>query len=278
MSDQAQIESTGQIAELQQQLRTAQARLAESYKMASLGRLLAGIIHEINTPIGSIRSNNEVVSRSLEKVSDALSQGELASNAQLDKVRGILESCRSLTAVDRIACDRISAVIRNLKTFARVNQHDLRRVNVLEHLEAMLKLTQCEFRRRIAVETQFEPLPEVECYPELLNQVFLNILINAGQAIDGEGKIVIRARQEDDCVHISFSDSGPGIPPEVLPRIFDAGFTTKAVGEGTGLGLSICKQIVVNTHGGRLEVESPAEEGATFHIRIPVEQSRAGEC
>jgi two-component system, NtrC family, sensor kinase len=278
MSDQAQMENTGQIAELQQQLRTTQAQLAESYKMASLGRLLAGIIHEINTPIGSIRSNNEVVSRSLEKVSDALSQGELASNAQLDKVRGILESCRSLTAVDRIACDRISAVIRNLKTFARVNQHDLRRVNVLEHLEAMLKLTQCEFRRRIVVETEFEPLPEVECYPELLNQVFLNILINAGQAVEGEGKIVIRARQEDDCVHISFSDSGPGIPPEVLPRIFDAGFTTKAVGEGTGLGLSICKQIVVNTHGGRLEAESPTGEGATFHVRIPMEQSRAGEC
>jgi two-component system, NtrC family, sensor kinase len=278
MSDQAQMENTGQIAELQQQLRTTQAQLAESYKMASLGRLLAGIIHEINTPIGSIRSNNEVVSRSLEKVSDALSQGELASNAQLDKVRGILESCRSLTAVDRIACDRISAVIRNLKTFARVNQHDLRRVNVLEHLEAMLKLTQCEFRRRIVVETEFEPLPAVECYPELLNQVFLNILINAGQAVEGEGKIVIRARQEDDCVHISFSDSGPGIPPEVLPRIFDAGFTTKAVGEGTGLGLSICKQIVVNTHGGRLEAESPAGEGATFHVRIPMEQSRAGEC
>jgi two-component system NtrC family sensor kinase len=253
------------------ELETATRQLIEAHKMASLGRLLAGIVHEINTPIGSILSNNEVILRSLDLLKKALSDGQ---PAQMERAKDIVETCRTLASVDKIACERISAVIRGLKTFARVDRGDLRKVDLNENLRNTLKLTQGEFRRRVVVETDLGELPEVECHPQMLNQVFLNILVNAGQAIEGEGKIMVRSRHEGDSVHILIGDTGHGIKPEDRAKVFAAGFTTKAEGIGTGLGLSISKQIVEETHGGSLDFESEPGTGTTFHIRIPVEQAR----
>ncbi len=253
------------------ELQTAKAQLIEAHQMASIGRLLAGILHEINTPIGSIFSNNEVILRSLEKLKELLSDAQPAALAQ---ARSILETCHALASVDQIACERISSVIRGLKTFARAGDSELRRVDLNENLRNTLKLTQAEFRRRIVVETDFGELPEVECYPQMLNQVFLNLLVNAGQAIQGEGKIAVRTREESGCAHISISDTGCGMTPEQQRRIFKTSFTTKPAGVGTGLGLAICRQIVEERHGGTIGFESASGAGTTFHVCVPIRQSR----
>jgi two-component system NtrC family sensor kinase len=242
----------------------------EADKMASLGRMLAGIVHEINTPVGSILSNNEVTIRSLDKLKSLL---EGPDAAPLEKVRSIVETCRSLVAVDKIACERISSVVRGLKTFVREEPAEFRKANLHEALQDTLKLTHGEFRRRITVETDFGDIPTVECQPQMLNQVFLNLLVNAGHAIGGEGKIVVRTRREGDQVHISISDTGSGIKPEDYAKIFGSGFTTKPVGIGTGLGLSISRRIIEEVHGGRIDFESEVGVGTTFHIRIPIQQA-----
>src|ERR1700683_5051035 len=173
--------------------------------MASVGRLLASIVHKTNSPIGSILSNNQVILRSLDLLDQALAVGDPAS---LEKVKKIAGTCRSLAEIDRIACERISEVIRGLKTFARVETSELRKVDLNEQLQNTLKLTQGEFKGRIAVETDLGELPPVECHASMLNQVFLNILVNAGQAIEGQGKITVRTRREGDRVHVSISDTG----------------------------------------------------------------------
>jgi two-component system NtrC family sensor kinase len=137
-----------------------------------------------------------------------------------------------------------------------------------------LKLTQGEFRRRIVVETDFASVPPVECQPQMLNQVFLNLLVNAGHAIAGEGKIVVRMRKEADQVHISISDTGCGIPSEDCGKIFASGFTSKPAGVGTGLGLSISRRIIEEVHGGKISFESQVGVGTTFHIHIPIQHAR----
>lgn len=271
MSQPDPMETAHEIEALRARAEHLAAQLSEEYKMASIGRLLAGIVHEINSPIGSILSNNQVILRALERVEEALASGDPVS---LAKAKGLVGTCRSLAGVDKIACERIAEVVRGLKTFARVERADLRKVNLNEQIQNTLKLTHGEFKNRITVETDLGQIPPVECHASMLNQVFLNIVVNAGQAIEGAGKITVRTRREGDRVHISISDTGPGIRPENRAKIFAEGFTTKPVGVGTGLGLSISKKIVEETHGGSLDFESQVGTGTTFHIRVPIEQSK----
>jgi two-component system NtrC family sensor kinase len=245
---------------------------AELHQMAAMGRLLAGIVHEINTPLGSIFSNNEVILRSLEMLGPLLAEG---TPEALERASKLAVTCQGLAAVDRIACERIRSVIRGLKTLSRVDGSEPRRVNLNQQLLDTVKLTQAEFRRRIGVETDLGEIPEVECYPQMLNQVFLNLLMNAGQAIEGEGRITIRTRQEGGMVHISVSDTGAGMSPEAQRHAFEPGFTTKAVGEGTGLGLPISREIVEERHRGTIDFESRPGAGTTFHVRIPLQQRRS---
>jgi two-component system NtrC family sensor kinase len=246
--------------------------LLEENKMAALGRLLAGVIHEINTPIGSISSNNQVLLRSLEMVRKALADPQPAA---LNKARDILDTCLSLAAVDRTACERIIGLIRGVKTYSRTGDAELSRVDLNEHLRMALKLMHCEFRRRIVVETEYGELPPVECFAPMLDQVFLNLLANAAQAIEGEGRVGVRTRLDGSEVCISISDTGRGIAADDKQKIFTEGFTTKPVGVGTGLGLAISREIVVEKHGGRIDFESEPGAGTTFHIHIPLEQIRA---
>jgi len=268
----AQLERKDEVARLREELEAANQKLVDSHKMASLGRLSAGVVHEIRTPIGSIFSNNEVILRSLEKLKGLLSEARAQSAPPPQQSLDVLDIVAGLAAVDKIACERISSVIRSLKTFARVNEGELARVDINELLTNALKLTGTVFRRRLSMETEFGELPPVECYPGLLNQVFLNLIVNAGQAIDDEGAILLRTAREGDNVHISVKDTGRGIPPEVRSKIFAAGFTTKPIGEGTGLGLSITREIVEDTHGGRIWFETEVGKGTTFHVLIPIEQ------
>jgi two-component system, NtrC family, sensor kinase len=266
-------EPGNEVEDLRAKVAALAAQLTEEHKMGSIGRLLAGIVHEINSPIGAILSNNQVIIRSLEMVGKAMAGGDAAA---LEKAQRIVETCQSLVAIDKIACERISEVVRGLKTFARADSSELRKVNLNEHLQNTLKLTNAEFHRRIHVETDFGDLPPVECHAQMLNQVFLNILVNAGQAIEGEGKITVRTRREGGDVEVSISDTGRGIKPEDRSKILAGGFTTKAIGVGTGLGLAISKKIVEETHGGSLSFESEVGVGTTFHIRIPIEQAKTG--
>jgi len=247
---------------------------AELHQFAAIGRLLAGIVHEINTPIGSVFSNNDVMLRSLVMLEELLADG---SPQALEKARGIVATCHGLAGVDRIACERIRSVIRGLKTISRVDGPEARKVDLNEHLRDTIKLTQAEFRRRVRVETDFGELPEVECYPQMLNQVFLNLLVNAGQAIEGEGTVTVRTRAGDSAVRISIADTGRGMTPEQAARAFEAGYTTKPVGEGTGMGLAISREIIEEKHGGVIDCESQPGRGTTFHIRIPVRQIRSAE-
>ncbi len=248
---------------------------AELHQMASIGRLLAGILHEINTPLGSIFANNEVLGRSLSML-EPLAAGS-ASPEELEKGRRALESMRQLVAIDQIACERIRSVIRGLKTIARVDSPEPRRIDLNHLLLDTIKLTQAEFRNRVEVKTQLGELPEVECFPQMLGQVFLNLLVNAGQAIDGPGSILVRTALEDagSIAHVSIADSGRGMNSEQRAKAFDAGFTTKAVGEGTGLGLSIAREIIEDKHGGSIAFESAPGAGTTFHVRIPVQHTDA---
>jgi two-component system NtrC family sensor kinase len=245
---------------------------SELHQMAAIGRLLTGIVHEINSPLGSIFSNNEVLLRSLEALRGLIADG---SPESLERACRIIDTCHGLAAVDRIACERIRSIIRGLKGFSRVDSAEMREVDLNESLRDTLKLTEAEFRRRVIVETDFGDLPPVECYPQMLSQVFLNLLVNAGQAIQGEGVIRVRTALEGDSVLISIADSGQGMTPEQKARAFHAGFTTKAIGEGAGLGLSISREIVEEKHGGSLSFESERGRGTTFYIRIPVRHGRS---
>jgi signal transduction histidine kinase len=239
----------------------------ELHQMAAVGRLLAGVVHEINTPIGSIFSNTEVILRSLEILQPLLADG---SPEAMEKARSVVATCQSLAAVDRIACERIRAVIRGLKTFSRTDVCDPCRIDVNRLLLDTLKLTQAEFGKRVTVETSLGELPELQGYPQALGQVFLNLLVNAAQAITGEGHIRVTTRAEHGAIEIDISDNGHGMTPEQQARAFDAGYTTKPVGEGTGMGLAIAREIVEEKHGGTIGLQSERGRGTTFYIRIPV--------
>lgn len=249
-------------------------QLAEVHRMASLGRLLAGVVHEVNTPAAAILSNNQVVRRSLEKLEAAL--GESPDAPGVSQAKQLVSALKSLAAVDQIACERIAVIVKSLKTFARVGDAELHRINLNENISSALKLLEAEFRGRIVVETHFAGLPEVECHPHLINQVFLNLLVNAGHAIDGEGKITVSTRLDGSHAVVSIADTGRGMTEEAKAKALRRGFTTKAVGVGTGLGLSIVKQIVVEGHGGTVRFQSELGKGTTFHVRIPVEQPKKG--
>ena len=263
-----------EVDRLRAELDAANRKLAEAHKMASLGRLSAGIVHEINTPIGSIFSNNEVTVRTLEKTRALLAEAKANGAPPPDKALAFIETVLGLTAVDKLACERISGIIRSLKTFARVSENDLRKVNVNELIRHALKLSGAVFRRRIAFETELADLPEVECYPGLLGQVLLNLIVNAAQAIEEEGRVVVRSRADDGMVRVDVSDTGRGIRPEDRPKIFHAGFTTKPIGEGTGIGLSISREIIEDQHGGQIGFETEVGHGTTFFLCIPVTQPR----
>lgn len=269
------LEPTGEtLDQLRTQLESANRKLAEAHRMASLGRLSAGIVHEINTPVGSILSNNEVILRSLDRIKTLLTQAQANGAPPPAKAMEILDVVAGLANVDKLACERISGVVRSLKTFARVSDHDRRKVDINELVHHTLKLSGAVFRRRIAFVPDLEDLPPVECFPALLGQVLLNLVVNAAQAIEGEGTVTVRTRAEREQIHISVTDTGHGIRPEDRGKIFRAGFTTKPIGEGTGIGLALSREIVVDTHGGAIDFESELGKGTTFHVRIPIAHHR----
>ena len=227
------------------ELKETQIQLVQSEKMAALGHLVAGIAHEINTPIGVISSNNDLIKKCI-----------VSLNHREEEVGkfGIIDN--SLDIVSK-AVDRINKVIKSQD--ADINEGILSTLELLNH----------EFKDRILVETNLGNLPKIKCHPNLLNQVFMNLLINSSQSIENNGKIFIASSVENNILLLTFKDNGKGIKKEYLSKIFDPGFTTKGVGVGTGLGLSICFKII-EKHCGSIEVKSREGEGTEFLIRIPV--------
>jgi len=253
-------------------LQTAQKQLMLSEKMATLGQLIAGIAHEINTPVASINSNIDLFTRTFDRIKALLNSDkmpeEVRQNRQLMRTLGMLENLNNVNAT---ACDRIVPIVRSLRNFARVDEMELQKTDIHECLENALVLVHHEIKNRIEIIREYGDVPKCDCFPSRLNGVFMNILGNAAQAIEREGKIGIKTFQDGDTIKIQFTDTGKGIPPENLAKLFEVGFTTKPPGEGTGLGLAICHQ-VIEAHHGNIEVESEVSKGTTFTITLPIER------
>jgi two-component system, NtrC family, sensor kinase len=267
-------ERTAELTRTLAELRETQAQLVQSEKMAALGDLVAGVAHEINTPLGAVGSNTDLVARALAKVKDAI-----ADPSQADKARGYLDRAAGMAEVSREACRRIGEIVRSLRNFARLDEAERKPADLHQGIESTLTLAAHLLKNRITVRREYGELPQVDCHPNQLNQVFLNILVNAAQAIDGQGEITIRTRfvpgPGRGSAIVEISDTGSGIAPENLGKIFNPGFTTKGVGVGTGLGLAICYRIVQD-HQGKVEVESTVGRGTTFRITLPVSGAERG--
>jgi len=250
------------------ELRKKQAQLVQSEKMAALGHLVAGVAHEINTPLGALKSNNDLAIRSLTKI-HALVDAAQTDTGRLGDLERLLTSVEGLDSVNRTALDRIVTIVQTLRNFARLDKAELDTVNIHEGLDSTLTLVHHELKARINVHKDYGDLPLVDCYPNQINQVFMNVLVNAAQAIENKGDIYIRTYRMDDFVAVEIRDTGKGISEENLKKIFDPGFTTKGAGVGTGLGLSIVYQIIED-HKGKIEVESEVGRGTTVRVLLPI--------
>ena len=260
---------TEQLQQANRELRETQAQLVQSDKMASLGMLAAGIAHEINTPIGAIKSNSDVSRRAIEIINEAFQgpglTGQLQEDQRLNRALKVVEDVRMTTLS---ATERVAAIVQSLKDFAHLDEAELQRVDIHAGIESTLTLIQHLLSERIAVVRNFSSLPEVQCFASQINQVFMNLLTNAVQAIEGDGTISIATRQDDRFAAVEVADTGRGIPADQIERVFDPGFTTKGVGVGVGLGLSISYRIIED-HGGMIEVQSEVGKGTTFTCRLP---------
>jgi signal transduction histidine kinase len=267
-------------------LQATQMQLIQREKMASVGQLVAGVAHELNNPIGFVFSNvttlEDFVGRlrgmldSYRARSVKLPEDERSALQQEWETRKVDYALRYLDSMIqgiREGAERTRKIVRDLRVFARTDDDAWQPVDVHEELESSLTLLNHLLKDRITVRRQYGALPSVECIRSQIDQVFLNLLANAAQAITGPGQITIETRPENGLAAITISDTGPGIEPHVIGRIFDPFFTTKSVGEGTGLGLSISYEIV-KKHGGEIQAESRPGEGATFTVKIPASRAR----
>jgi PAS domain S-box-containing protein len=277
-----------QLEQEQQQLiarlREAHDQLLQSEKMASIGQLAAGVAHEINNPIGFVNSNMNTLSGYVdtllsvarayhEAVLEAAPGSALAARVEsIDRAAdlGFLkEDIGDLIAESLDGLKRVRDIVQSLKDFSHVGASDWRYADLHAGLESTLHIVANEIKYKAVVEKRYGQLPEVKCLASQLNQVFMNLIVNAGHAISERGVITIATGVDGDWVWVAISDNGCGIPPQNLNRIFEPFFTTKPVGSGTGLGLSLSYSIV-NKHGGRIQVDSTPDVGTTFTIRLPI--------
>lgn len=248
------------------ELSQAQSELIYSARLATLGTLVAGVSHELNTPLGAIHSNHDVITRALNRLQDIL-EDEVVTPDELEDVRKIVRAMDGVLRTNGIAVDRMVKLVDSLRTFGRPDRADIDRVSLKDGIESTLAVLGHELKH-VEIVRDYGDLPPVECFPGRINQVFMNLLHNAIQAMDGNGILTIRTRPADDSVIIEVSDTGKGIEPENLERIFEPGFTTKGVRMGMGLGLALTRQIV-DHHGGNISVNSVVGEGTTFRVRLP---------
>ncbi|HLU66619.1 MAG TPA: ATP-binding protein [Kofleriaceae bacterium] len=285
----AKVDLEGMVEERTRELRQAQAQLVLQEKMSSLGRLVAGIAHELNNPINFIYGNVDFLRQYMDDLLELVAAIDRAPDlppavrAEIDRIKQrieydyLVEDSRKLLKSIRTGAERTAGIVRDLKNFSRTDGGDMQETDVIAGIETTLNLIAPLHRGRIAIERDYQPdLPLLVCNAGHVNQVFMNILTNAAQAIEGQGTIRIRvATSELDggpALRVEVSDSGGGIPPEALERIVDPFYTTKPVGEGTGLGLWISDSIV-RAHGGTLTCTSELGVGSTFAVVLPLKQA-----
>lgn len=287
-------QNAGELNHAYTRLKSSQLALVQSEKMASLGQMVAGIAHEINTPLGYVQNNVsvgqemfaqvEVMLASYDKLIDSLLDENVCEeqiSAQMQQVaelransdtREMMGAMQGLISDTLYGVEQISELVLNLKDFSRMDAVSTETVDLHECIESALNIGRNVLKYRIEIIRDFGELPPITCSPSQLNQVFLNLFTNAAQAIEGNGKLTIRTWYENSAAQISVADTGKGISPEHVAHIFDPFFTTKPVGEGTGLGLAISHQII-QKHGGDIRVESHPGVGTLFHIHLPVAPS-----
>lgn len=248
---QKNIQTVKELKSAMKELKETQIQLINSEKMASLGQLVAGVAHEINTPVASIKSNNGIVAKLLGSIEGA----------------DLKEMLTDINEIDKEAVNRISNIVTSLKKFVRLDEAELQEADINKELDLTLELIRHETKNRINVVKNYGKIPTIKCFPNMLNQVFTNILVNACQAIDGQGTITITTEYKNKKLVVKIKDTGKGIPQNQLSKIFSAGFTTKGIGVGTGLGLAICSKII-EKHKGEITVTSEVGKGSEFTITI----------
>lgn len=241
-------------------------------RLATLGMLMAGIAHEINTPLGALASNHDVVKRALRRLHDIL-EDDVVDEYELVEVRKIVKALNGTLRVNDLAVERVLELVGSLRSFGRPDRAEVDRADVVEGIETALTLLRHKIGDGISVERDFEELPEIECFPVEVNQLFMNLLLNAVQAIeaqgDGRGTVTVRGRNREGGIVLEVEDDGPGMSSEVRQRIFEPGFTTKSGRVGMGLGLLISRQ-VIDHHHGSISVDSQVGAGTTFTVVLPV--------
>lgn len=278
---QALEKSNQELQRAYRELQDAQAQLVHSEKMASLGQLVAGIAHELNNPISFIYGNMDHLEdyiNDVKKVLRSLTDLKSLSPEEKKYMEGImkevdldfvLEDLDKVIKSCKTGAERTRDIVAALRSFSRLDEAELKEVDIHEGIESTLQLLTHHYKNRIAVHRDYGNIPRVRCYASQLNQVFMNLLANAAQAIRNEGDVWIKTQTAKDSVVISIKDNGEGIPEENMKKLFTPFFTTKPVGKGTGLGLSISYGII-EKHHGRIWAESKVGEGTTFTIELPI--------
>ncbi|HSX59558.1 MAG TPA: ATP-binding protein [Tahibacter sp.] len=275
---------------LNQRMATTQARLLQSEKMASIGQLAAGIAHEINNPITFVRSNLHslanyltdlvAVMKAYEDVASAREDGaerrKLAELKRSTDIGNVLDDIPPLIAESSDGLSRVEKIVKDLKKFSNVDRSAWQFIDLHDSIDTTLSVAAHEITTKADVVREYGTLPPVACLPGQINQVFLNLLINAAQSHTGRGTITIRTGRDGDAVWVQIEDTGNGIPADHLARIFDPFFTTKKAGVGPGLGLSVSYNIV-QQHGGTLDVTSEVGKGSTFTVRLPIDERPPAE-
>jgi signal transduction histidine kinase len=262
-------------------LQVHQVQLLQSEKLASIGQLAAGVAHEINNPVGFVNSNLGTLQQyvtdllsllsAYEKCEREMSADRSAAVAELKQKIDLVflrEDINNLLAESMDGMQRVKRIVQDLKDFSHQDVSEKQSANLERGLDSTLNIIWNELKYKAEVTKEYGNIPEIECLPAQLNQVFMNLLMNAVQAIKDYGKITIRTGQQDEQVWVEVEDTGTGIQPEHLEHIFDPFFTTKPVGSGTGLGLALSYGIVKN-HGGRIEVKSEPGKGSVFKVVLP---------
>ena len=269
------------------ELKVKQSQVLQQEKMASIGNLAAGVAHEINNPMGFISSNLNTLGKYHDRLTtflNSLSSFAEDGGGSLEEVRGlraslkidyILGDLKDLIAESLEGAERVRRIVQDLKSFSRVDEAEFKFADINQCLESTVNMVWNELKYKASVVKEYGDIPAVKCYPQQLNQVFMNLLVNAAQAIEGPGEIKVRSFEEGGAVCVSISDTGCGMPEEHLKRIFEPFFTTKEVGKGTGLGLSIAYDIL-KKHKGEIRVKSEVGKGTTFTVVVPVAEKQVG--
>lgn len=272
-----------------EQLKMAQAQLMQSEKLASIGQLAAGVAHEINNPIGFVNANlntlGNYVATLLEGIKlyqcvtsgnlpSSVAQSELKSFEDRADLQFLSEDVTELLAESNEGLQRVKSIVQSLKDFSRTGESNWQMADLHRGLDSTLNIANNELKYKVTIIKEYGELPMVKCLASELNQVFMNLLVNAAQAIHDRGSVTIRTERVGQRVAVSISDTGHGIAPEHINRIFEPFFTTKPVGSGTGLGLSLSYGII-KKHGGDIHVSSAPGRGTTFRIELPIDPASA---